>query len=153
MIPKNLVHALAQDISLCVNDYKFVAELQPPKKVSVYEQYLPRERFEQDSYYPLVIVSCRQVEAVDRETRLATMLLTLGVYGGDDLEGWEDLFNMAERISHFLIVNPIIAKRYPRETLPIFEPLADQPVPFYFGNIVLKYAVAMPQLGRVDDAL
>ena len=148
MIPINLISALAKDISAVVNDYEFLAELQPPKKVSVYEQYLPTNNFEDDTFYPLVIVSCRQVEAVDRETRLATMLLTLGVFGGEDFLGWRDLFNMAERISQFLIENPTIAQKYTRATLPIFEPLEDQPIPFYFGNILLKYNLAMPQLGR-----
>ena len=148
MTPINLISALAKNISAVVNDYEFIAELQPPKKVSVYEQYLPTDDFENDTFYPLVIVTCRQVEAEDRETRLATMLLTLGVYGGDNLQGWRDLFNMAERISQFLILNPILAEKYPRATLPIFEPLAEQPKPFYFGNIVLKYELAMPQLGR-----
>ena len=146
MTPIILIHELAKEISAVVKNYTFIAELQNPKPVTVYEQYLPTDRFEDDTFYPLVIVSCRQVEVLDKQFRRATLILTLGVYGGDKDEGWRDLFNMAERITQFLITTPIIGNKFPLDTAPTFEPLSEQPEPFFFGNILVRYQIPTPQI-------
>ena len=161
MTPINLISTMAKNLREVVKDYKFIAELQNPKPVTVYEQYLPTDRFEDDTFYPLIIVTCRQVDFISAKQakyngeRIATLILTLGVYGGDKDDGWRDLFNMAERITQFLATAPILPENYffnrpvlegkfVLEKFPVFEPLAEQPEPFYFGNILTQYQLAAP---------
>ncbi len=144
-----LIKAVAEAVREVVKDFELIAELQPPKPVTVYEQYLPTDRFEDDTFYPLVIVSCRNIE-FDADTkfdgdRVATILLTIGVYGGDKEDGWRDLFNLAERISQFLFSTPILDKKFLLDFQPEFEPLPEQPEPFYFGNILVKYKLGTPR--------
>jgi len=61
MTPIFLITELAKALREVVKDFEFVAELQPAKPVTVYEQYLPSDRFQVDSFYPLVIVSLDSV--------------------------------------------------------------------------------------------
>ena len=144
-----LIKAMAEAVRSVVKDFKLIAELQPMKPVTVYEQYLPADKFEDDTFYPLVIVSCRNIEYEGEHRfggdRIATILLTIGVYGGDKEDGWRDLFNIAERISQYLFTTPTLADKFPLDTLPEFEPIPEQPEPFYFGNILVKYKLAMPR--------
>lgn len=145
MTPIFLIHDLAEEIKKVVSDYDLIAELQPMKHVTVYEQFIPTDQFEVDTFYPLVTVTLFQVEVVER-FRVATMFITIGVYDGDREDGWRDLFNIAERISQHLISTPILANKFPLDTYPVFEPQLESPTPFYYGNIVVKYQVATPQI-------
>ena len=148
MTPINLIHSMAKNISEVVKDYNFIAELQKKKPVSVYEQFLPVDKFEDDTIYPMVLVSCRRIEVTGKNfdfDRVCSLILTLGVYGGDKEDGWRDLFNMTERIMQFLFQTPSIDDKFSLIELPIFEPLADQPEPFLIGNILVKYIISTPR--------
>ena len=144
-----LVKALAEAMRKVVKDFELIAELQPMKPVTVYEQYLPTENFNVDTFYPLLIVSCNGIE-YEGGDRVAVMQISVGVFGGYEDDGWRDLFNISERIMDFLYVTPILAGRYPMRAYPVFEPEVEQPRPFYYGYITLKYDLAAPRIG-VDD--
>lgn len=147
MTPINLVKSLVGNLREVVADYKLVAELQKPKPVSVYEQYLPSDRFEVDTYYPLVIVSLVSVENTDKfQDRVATVTLQIATYGGEDndgFDGWRDMFNISERICQFLYSTPIIDGKFPMAEKPIFVPAETQPIPFFYGYVSAKYFLAM----------
>ena len=161
MTPAVLVAKLAKEIREITKNYDFVAEYQPNKSVSVYEQYLPLEKFEQDTYYPLVLVALQRVVS-NRKEQISTaeIGLTIGVYGGEENpngeprelqtgwleygDGWRDLLNLAEHIRQHLLKNPIIAEQFYLVDEIEFVPIDPQPVPFFIGGMVLTYEVATP---------
>lgn len=144
MTPIILLDELTAALEKVLAGYKMIAELQPPKPVTVYKQYMPVDEFENETFYPAVTVQIRSVEDDGGET-VATVLITIGVFGGHKTDGWRDLLNIAEHIRQFLLENPIIAKKFPLKMPAAFELLAEQPEPFYFGNLAVRYVVGTPR--------
>lgn len=147
MTPINLIHCLAKNISEVVKDYKFIAEGQEDKKVAVYEQYMPRSNFEEDTFIPCVTVALDSVEPFDKFWRSANVVITIGVFGGYKEDGWRDLLNLAEHISQFLYRTPLLdGDKFPRAGEIVFQVQEDQPEPFYFGHIAARFLCATPQI-------
>jgi len=147
MTPIFLITELAKALREVVKDFEFVAELQPAKPVTVYEQYLPSDRFQVDSFYPLVIVSLDSV-VVENRDRIATVVIQVSTFGGEDedgFQGWRDMFNLAERICQFLDATPILAKKFPLHKKSAFTPQETQPFPFFNGFIVVEYVLGLVQ--------
>ena len=140
MIPVRLIEALADEIRDATKDYKLKAEGQEDKKVTVYCQHIPDEDFLSDTYYPLVIVSVQEVTDDNEGMSIATVGLTIGVYG-DDQEAWMDLLSIMERIRQRVCNEKIIARKYPLVMPTKFETIEAQPYPFWFGYGTLKYRV------------
>ncbi len=140
MIPVRLIEALADEIRDATKDYKLRAEGQEDKKVTVYCQHIPDEDFLSDTYYPLVIVSVQEVTDDNEGMSIATVGLTIGVYG-DDKEAWMDLLSIMERIRQRVCNEKIIARKYPLVMPTKFETIEAQPYPFWFGYATLKYRV------------
>ncbi len=140
MIPARLIEALADEIRDATKDYKLKAEDQQDKKVTVYCQHIPDEDFFSDTYYPLVIVSVQEVTDDNEGISIATVGLTIGVYG-DDQEAWMDLLSIMERIRQRVCNEKIIARKYPLVMPTKFETIEAQPYPFWFGYGTLKYRV------------
>ena len=140
MIPVRLIEALADEIRDATKDYKLKAEGQEDKKVTVYCQHIPDEDFLSDTYYPLVIVSVQEVTDDNEGISIATVGLTIGVYG-DDQEAWMDLLSIMERIRQRVCNEKIIARKYPLVMPTKFETIEAQPYPFWFGYATLKYRV------------
>jgi hypothetical protein len=140
MIPVRLIEALADEIRDATKDYKLRAEGQEDKKVTVYCQHIPDEDFLSDTYYPLVIVSVQEVTDDNEGISIATVGLTIGVYG-DDKEAWMDLLSIMERIRQRVCNEKIIARKYPLVMPTKFETIEAQPYPFWFGYGTLKYRV------------
>ena len=140
MIPVRLIEALADEIRDATKDYKLRAEGQEDKKVTVYCQHIPDEDFLSDTYYPLVIVSVQEVTDDNEGMSIATVGLTIGVYG-DDKDAWMDLLSIMERIRQRVCNEKIIARKYPLVMPTKFETIEAQPYPFWFGYATLKYRV------------
>jgi len=142
MTPALLVEAVAKEIEAATSTYKLKAENQADKKMSVYRQHFPNEDFEDDSYYPLVIVSWQGCEDKEDGSE-ATIGLTVGVYGHDKA-AWMDLLSVMERIRQRLLIFRILARRF-RLILPTkFETIESQPYPYWFGYATLKYQIGQP---------
>ena len=144
MTPSRLIHFLAEEIREAVKDYKLIAEMQADKKVTVYEQYMPKDRFEVDTFYPCITVFLQSVED-EGEDSIATVLLRIGVFGGWAEDGWRDLLNIAERLRQHLIMKPIIGGEFQRVSPMAFEPLSVQPEPFFYGNLAARYMIGTPR--------
>lgn len=142
MIPAILVKGVAEQIREATKLYKMQAEGQEDKKVSVYEQHIPDDEFRDDSYYPLVVVSCQNVEDT-AEGSTATIGLTIGVYG-QDKDSWLDLMSIMERIRQRLLLVQKIDDIF-RLILPTkFETIENQPYPYWFGYGTLVYQIPEP---------
>ena len=142
MTPAMLVSAVVHEVQTAAAGYKMRAEGQADKTITVYPQHIPDDDFEDDSYYPLVIVSFQKAEdAADGSE--ATIGLTFGVYG-EDKEAWRDLLSIMERVRQRLLIFRKLESRF-RLVLPTkFETIEVQPYPYYFGYATLVYTVAQP---------
>lgn len=142
MIPTMLVKAVAEQVREATKLYKMQAEGQEDKPVTVYEQHIPDEEYENDTYYPYVIVSCQNVEDVE-DGSTATIGLTIGVYGQDKL-AWMDMLSIMERIRQRLLLVRLLDDMF-RLILPTkFETIENQPYPFWFGYGTLVYQIPQP---------
>lgn len=147
MIPANLIEALRNEIADAVKDYKMKVENQPSKGVKVYAQHVPDDDFENDTFYPLIIVSLQKVEdkaeTVEPGMSAATVGLTFGVYGEDE-SAWRDLLNIMEHVRQRLLTVRTINNRH-RLILPTtWQTIEAQPYPFWFGYGTLVYSIGQP---------
>ncbi len=147
MIPVELIKSIQAEIQEAVKDYKLAAEGQEDKKVTVYAQHIPDERFESDTYYPLVVAAINKIEdgGEDSQQVLSTVTvgLTFGVYGEDE-NAWVDLLNMMERTRQRLVNNRLLNNRF-RLQLPVkWETIEAQPYPFWFGYGTIEYSTPRP---------
>ncbi len=147
MIPVELIKSIQAEIQEAVKDYKLAAEGQEDKKVTVYAQHIPDERFESDTYYPLVVAAINKIEdgGEDSQQVLSTVTvgLTFGVYGEDET-AWVDLLNMMERTRQRLVNNRLLNNRF-RLQFPVkWETIEAQPYPFWFGYGTIEYSMPRP---------
>lgn len=153
MIPERLVQCLKTEIEIAVKDYRMKAENQEDKLVSVYAQHIPDEDFQNDSYYPLVIVSLNKVEdmeSAEASGSIATIGLTIGVYG-EDKQAWIDLLSIMERIWQRLLIFRKLDNRF-RLVMPAkWETIEAQPYPFWFGYGTLMYQIGQPNECMADN--
>lgn len=147
MTPRMLIKALARELRELLKDFKLLAEYQPDRKIRVYEQIIPLAHSRDDTFFPNVVVYLVRVDE-DGDDSIATVNLSAGVYGGEDEEGWQDLFNIAEKIRQFVLTHPIIDGRFQLETPIYFAPVPpnEQPEPFFFFDCVVRYRIATPRI-------
>ncbi|KHM53239.1 hypothetical protein SAMN02745671_02630 [Anaerovibrio lipolyticus DSM 3074] len=146
IIPERLINCLKKEIEIAVKDYRLKAENQEDKPVTVYAQHIPDENFDNDSYYPLVIVSLQKVEDAELSEgngSTATIGLTIGVHGEDEL-AWMDLLSIMERIRQRVLIFRKLDKRFRLLLLTKWETIEAQPYPFWFGYGTLVYQIAQP---------
>lgn len=140
MTPYVLLHALAEELREATKQFKFIAQAQPDKKISIYEQAIPTEDFEEDTFYPLICVELLNIEdAVEMST--AAFLLTIGCYAGERDSGWLDLLNLMEEVREYLLGRRIIGKHFLlQEPLysSIVEPVSDS---FIFANLFVTFQI------------
>lgn len=155
------MQAVTVQIREAVDGYRMKAEGQANKKVSVYPQHIPDEDFQDDAFYPLIIVSWQGSNDTEDGSE-AIIGLTFGVYGedgqGEDGEGadgrgigaWQDLLSIMERVRHRLLIFRKLENRF-RLIMPTkFETIEAQPIPFWFGYATLHYQIGQPneQMGE-----
>lgn len=142
MTPALLVAAVAKEIAAAVEGYKLKAEDQGDKAVTVYQQHIPDEDFQNDSYYPLAIVSWQGSKDED-DGSTAKIGVTFGTYGMD-APAWQDLLSIMERARQRLLIFRKLDNRF-RLILPTkWETIEAQPYPFWFGYATLTYQIGQP---------
>lgn len=146
--PVDLIKTLAQEFRIVLKDFNLEAEYQENKNITVYEQALPLPQFEDDTFFPYAVVSVEKVIDDDDFESYVVVVVSIGVYGGDDEGGWQDLFNIAERLRQYLMLNSVVCDKFVR-VLPCeftFEGAADErgARPFYLGDIALLYKISTP---------
>lgn len=152
MTPFFLLKSLAEELREATKDYKFVAQYQPPKKVSVYVQNVPTEEFENNSFYPLIAIELLGVED-DVELSVASVLITIGTYNGESSDGYKDHLNLLEMVRQYLLKHPIIGKKF-SAIMPMYTGLVEKcSDDFRYSNIFLQYQIASPTRSFADDFL
>ena len=147
MTPRNLIKALAKELREVLKDFKLSAEYQADRKVRVYEQIMPLAEADNDTFFPNVLIYLVQVDE-DGTDSLATVNFSIAVYGGEDEQGWQDLFNIAERVRQFVLTHPVVGKKFPLEMPATFAPRppSEQPEPFFYFDCIARYRIATPRV-------
>ena len=163
MTPLELVQELAGALREATANFIFQAEYQADKKVTIYEGGLPQENFQNETFLPFIVVELRGVEDTV-EGSFATIGLMFAVYGGENAkygggrplrsgfrdygDGWKDLCNLVETVRQYLLKMPnrILAKKFQLVLPLIYVPQTDQPIPFFYGDMVATFEVGQPVL-------
>lgn len=146
MTPVMLLKSLAAELREATKQFKFVAQYQEPKKVSIYVQAIPTAEFENSSFYPLICVELLNIEDTNEDSTVS-VLLTFGTYSGETLDGWLDHLNLVSEVRQYLLQNRLIGDQF-LLSLPayfgIVEPRSDN---FIFSNYFLQYQIEQPTMG------
>lgn len=149
MIAVELVSAVANEIRDAVKDTKLPLEHHGEadlilKPVTVYEGFLSRDAFNDDSYYPLVLVewlSTADEFAPVKST--STIGLSMGVFAAESW-GFKDAYHLTELIRHRLLTHRVIGKKFRLTDSASWEVATDQPLPFFYTYATLTYQTFQP---------
>lgn len=135
---------LAAETGDAVKNYRLHGDRDPPDGVTIFKQYIPVERFEQNDgrYHPFILIALRSIE--DAEQTEAEIGFTFGVYGEED-ETWQDLLNLMETVRLRLLARRMIGRRYRLVDALISDINEVQPAPFYYGEMVGRYVMYQPE--------
>lgn len=144
MTPVMLLDALASELEQATAHFKFIAEGQPPKRVSVYRQMAPLDEREIDSFYPLVIVELLTAEDTD-EGSFSAILITVGTYDEERrTDSWRNHLNLCEEIREYLLAHRTIGGKFILQ-LPIqYGVVERQSENFMYSNFFVQYFVSHP---------
>lgn len=113
------------------------------RQVRVYEQYIPADLFQNDTYYPCVIVewlsTTDRLRGVDNGST-ATVGLSFGVYA-KEADAWKDCLHLMEVVRQRLLEKRTLAKKFRLEDEITWETAANQPTPFFYGYAELNYQI------------
>lgn len=150
MIAVDLVKAVADELRDALKDTKLPIEHHnsdvPLKNVTVYEGFLPREKFNDDAYYPLVLVEWMSTtDELDGANPRSTSIigLSMGVFAAESY-GWMDSLHLTELIRHRLLTRRLIAQKFRLTGEAHFEMSSEQPLPFMYSFATLNYQTFQP---------
>ena len=113
------------------------------RQVRVYEQYIPADLFQNDTYYPCVIVewlsTTDRLRGVENGST-ATVGLSFGVYA-KEADAWKDCLHLMEVVRQRLLEKRTLAKKFRLEDEITWETAANQPTPFFYGYAELNYQI------------
>ena len=150
MTPLILIETLAKNLRELFNGKDFATEYQGDKQLQIFEHDLPRGDFENNIFFPCVIVTLKSVED-EGDDSIATVAFTIGTYSDNLGNDYRDMFNIAEKIRQFLLTNPILDGLFYLQMPIAFEPITpEQPEPFVFGIIAVRYTIGTPRVSVSD---
>lgn len=157
-----LIEGIAAEITSATQNLLLPVEYQNQKtkklektlrKVNVYQQYIPRDMFENDSYYPCVIVEwlniTDEMNGADANST-ANVGISCGVYSYES-DGWKDCFRLTDLIRTRLLTRRLIADKFRLKGDVLWETGENQPLPFFFTYATLPYGIYQPQEPFVLD--
>lgn len=158
MTATDLVEAVANEIRDAVSNLKLPLEhhggdgsnhdeaqkfLVP---VNVYEQFLPREAFNNDSYYPLVLVEWLGTNDELNGTganSTSNIGLSMGVFAAENW-GWKDALHLTEVIRYRILTHRTVGKKFRLTDDAGWEVAQEQPLPFFYTYATLSYQMFQP---------
>lgn len=114
------------------------------KPIQIFEQYLPKDLFENTSYYPCAIVELVEVTDDIKAGSMATVGISIGVYA-KEADGYKDAFNLMEVVRRELLTNRVIADRFRLVDAITWRTAQQQPTPFFFIYGEATYSIYLPQ--------
>lgn len=151
----NLIKTLAAEIGGWVSESKFAVEYfdeaarrtQTTWRVpKVFTQQIPADLFESEVYYPCVVVEF--LECVDdlKAGSIAKVGLTVGTYAKES-DGWQDALRLAEILRVNLLSKQLLGSCYRLVEGLTWQPVTNQPTPFFFVYGEAAYRLPMPREG------
>lgn len=146
----DLIQALAAELKELLSHVKmpteYAAEPTADKIVgiNIFEQYLPKNLFEETTYFPFVLVEWLETQDNLKEGSTATVGLTIGVFALEE-NGWSDAFYIMELIRARLLSKRLIAKRFRLTDEINWQVESNQPSPFFILYGTLSYEMFLPQ--------
>ena len=138
MTPLKLLQTLQKSLQSATQNFKYGAQHQDAKKISVYLGRLPAQNFETDNFYPMVLVELFGVDE-DVEESIAQVLISIWTYAGLENEGYIELLNISENIRKFLLENKILDGEFLLQ-LPLSFGVAETDSDnFICGNFLVEY--------------
>ena len=150
MTATDLVDAVADEVRQAVANLKLPLEHQSSvdvqlKPVNVYTGYLPRDAFNDDNYYPLVLVEWMSTSDEFGATSgsTSTIGLSMGVFTAESY-GWKDALHLTEIVRHRLLTRRVVGNKFRLTDSANWEVVPDQPLPFFFTTATLTYQTFQP---------
>ena len=146
----NLIRALADELRGLLSRVKLPVEYAEKAtaedfiKVNVFEQFLPKDLFEETTYYPLVLVEWLSTVDNLKEHSTAQIGLTLGVYA-KEADGWIDALYLMELIRQHFLRKRLIAQKFRLTEEINWQVPSEQPLPFMFIMGELTYEMFQAQ--------
>ena len=153
MTVTELIESLSAEICAATENLKLPVEYQNQKqrrlaetwrRVNVYEQYIPKDLFQTENYYPCAVVELLGIHDDLKLGSTAEIGLSLGVFAKES-DGWKDAFHLTELIRHRLLTRRVLAKRFRLTGEIHWETAQNQPEPFFFVYATLSYENFLPQ--------
>lgn len=153
MIIADLVKFVADEIRKVVRTVKFPIEHHAKtdlefKPITVYEQLLPREAFNDDTYYPFVLVewlnTSDDLNGSDAKS-VSTIGLSMGVFAAESW-GFRDALHLTELIRYQLLTRRVVGNKFRLTDAANWEVSNEQPLPFFFTFATLNYQHFLPSL-------
>ena len=153
MTTTKLIESVAAEIRLATEKLKLPTEYHDEKtrrlaetwrKVNVYEQYIPRDLFENDNYYPCATVEFLELHDDLKAGSTATVAITCGVFA-KEANAWKDAFELMELIRRRLLSVRTVAERFRLTGDFVWQTVSTQPTPFYFLYGEATYEIFQPQ--------
>ena len=150
MTAHDLVIAVADEVRQAVQNLKLPLEHQSSTDfklapVTVYTGFLPREVFNDDSYYPLVMVEwLGTVDEFGKDARsISNIGLSMGVFAAESW-GWKDLLHLTETVRTRLLNRRVVGHKFRLTDSASWEVAPDQPLPFMYTYATLSYMTFQP---------
>ena len=146
----NLIRELARELRVLLiqtdlpKEYATDASPDDFVPVNVFEQYLPKDLFDETAYYPLVMVEWLSTVDNLKEISTAQVGLTIGTYA-KEADGWVDAFYLMELIRQHLLKHRLIAQKFRLVEEINWQVPETQPSPFFFVMGTLSYEMFQPQ--------
>lgn len=146
----HLIQALASELKELLSRVKMPTEYaaEPTADnfiaVNIFEQYLPKNLFEETTYFPFVLVEWLETDDNLKEGATAQIGLTIGVYALEE-NGWIDAFYIMELVRERLLSKRLIANRFRLADEINWQVESNQPSPFFILYGTLSYEIFQPQ--------
>ena len=152
MTATDLVTALADSLRQATANVKLPLEHQSSEdvelvRVNVYEGFLPRDAFNEDSHWPFILVEwfSTEDELVGAGAKsISTIGLSMGVNAPESWS-WKDALHLVEFVRHHLLTNRLIGKKFRLVGDVNWEVSPEQPLPFFIVYGVLQYSTFQPE--------
>lgn len=144
MTPARLLETVGGELKKVLADYKLPTEEGTEKYISVYLQHIPDAEWEDETYYPLVVVNVANV--TDREDRKSVVELNIAVgVHGEEPDTWRSLLSIMERMRQYFCTNKIIANKYHVQLPNQWTTAENQPYPYWYGYGIVNLVVGHPR--------
>lgn len=146
----HLIQALASELKELLSHVKMPTEYatEPTADnfiaVNIFEQYLPKNLFEETAYFPFVVIEWLETQDNLKEGSTAQIGLTFGTYAHEE-NGWIDAFYLMELVRERLLSKRLIANRFWLADEINWRIESNQPSPFFILYGTLTYEIFQPQ--------